>query len=264
MKKNINISVISVGKNCKASVENTIKSVLSQETIGVTYEYIIVDGLSTDGTLMEIQKHVKDNPCVRVISEKDTGISDAMNKGVALASGELVIHLHFGDLFVSNDVLKRVWNDYKHLDWNWAAGILTISKKGEQLRNIYFRPQTSENLLRKNCVPHQATFMQRALFEKVGGFDVKLTQAMDYDLWLRMHFLYKERLHILNYPIAIFDSDGESSKIFELLKGNYFVRKKLRNIYDVKLTTFGEFVFYARMIIYWFYYRTFVYLRGLF
>lgn len=264
MRKNIDISVISIGKNCKASVENTIKSVLSQEAIGITYEYIIVDGLSTDGTLLEIQAHVQNNPCVRVISEADTGISDAMNKGVALASGQLIIHLHFGDLFVSKDVLKRVWNDYKKQNWSWAAGILIISKKTEHLRNIYFRPQRSENLLRKNCVPHQATFIQRRLFEKVGGFDVKLNQAMDYDLWLRMHFLYRERLHILNYPIAIFDSDGESSKIFELLRGNYLVRKKLHHDYKVKVSIFREFVFYARIIIYWLYYRTFVCLRGLF
>lgn len=258
------ISIISIGKNCAAHVDGTIASVLSQKLNGIEIEYIIIDGLSTDDTIDRVVKSSKGDSRVRVISEADKGISDAMNKGARVADGKLLFHLHFGDILFSNDVIAKVWDNYRRHQWRWAAGTLLISKDGVDVKSISFKPGRVSDLIKKNCVPHQATFIARDLFLDSGGFDIDMKQAMDYDLWLRLTHVYKESLHVLPFVIAKFDSSGESTKLRPLLKGNARAREKMVRQYGATTTTLIELLFYSRIIAYWMYYRGSMYLKGIF
>jgi glycosyltransferase involved in cell wall biosynthesis len=258
----INVSIISIGKNCASHVAGTISSVLSQKLGSIEIEYIVIDGLSTDGTLEEVVRASKGDFRVRVISEADRGISDAMNKGVRLAHGHLVFHLHFGDALIADDVIAKVWGDYQRNQWCWAAGTLAISKDGADVDIISFKPGCVSDLMKKNCVPHQATFITRDLFLESGGFDVDLKQAMDYDLWLRLAHVHNEDLHVLPFVVAKFDSSGESTELVPLLKGNALARTKMVRDYGVRTTRLTELLFYSRIIAYWIYYRTSMYLKG--
>lgn len=260
----VNVSIVSIGKNCAPHVAETISSVLSQKLDGAEIEYIVIDGLSTDSTLSEIARASKGDPRVRVISEADRGISDAMNKGARLARGKLIFHLHFGDVLFSNDVIAKVWDDYQQHQWRWAAGTLAISKDGTDVDSINFKPGDVRNLIKKNCVPHQATFITRDLFIESGGFDVDMKQAMDYDLWLRFAYVHKMRLHVLPFIVAKFDSSGESTKLLPLLKGNAVARTKMVRQYGARTTRMTELLFYSRIIAYWMFYRTSIYLKGVF
>lgn len=260
----LSISIISIGKNCELHVAKTVSSVLLQRLGSVEIEYIIVDGMSTDNTLIEVARASKSDPRVRVISEADSGISDAMNKGARLARGQLIFHLHFGDVLFSDDVLAKVWDDYQRHQWRWAAGTLAISKNGVDVETITFKPGSVKDLIKKNCVPHQATFMTRDLFLEAGGFDVDMKQAMDYDLWLRLANAHKEYIHVLPLVVAKFDSSGESTKLLPLLKGNAEARKKMVHQYGAHTTFFIELLFYSRIIAYWIYYRASIFLKGLF
>lgn len=258
----MNVSIISIGKNCASHVKNTISSVLSQNLDGVEIEYIVIDGLSTDTTLDEVARASHGDPRVRVISEADLGISDAMNKGANLARGELVFHLHFGDVLFSDNVISKVWDDYRRHQWRWAAGTLAISKDGADVETISFTPGSVSDLIKKNCVPHQATFIARDLFLDAGGFDIHMKQAMDYDLWLRLTHVHKESLHILPFVVAKFDSSGESTKLLPLLKGNAMARRKMVRQYGASTTPLTELYFYSRIIAYWVYYRMSMRLKG--
>jgi len=258
----MNISIISIGKNCAPHVECTISSVLSQKLDGIEIEYLVIDCLSTDNTLDEVARASKGDPKVRVISEADRGISDAMNKGVRLAHGHLVFHLHFGDVLFANDVIAKVWDDYQQNQWRWAAGTLAISKNSADVATISFKPGSVSDLMKKNCVPHQATFVTRDLFLESGGFDVDMKQAMDYDLWLRLAHVHKEHLHVLPFVVAKFDSSGESTKLLPLLKGNAMARIKMVRQYGARTTRLTELLFYSRIIAYWMYYRASIYLKG--
>lgn len=260
----INISIISIGKNCAPLVSDTISSVLSQKLNGIEIEYIIVDGLSSDETLEEVNRATNGDSRVRVISEADRGISDAMNKGAQLARGQIIFHLHFGDLLFEDNVITKVWADYQHHHWHWAAGTLAISKEGSDVKAIRFKPGSVNDLVRKNCVPHQAAFITRDLFLESGGFDVDMKQAMDYDLWLRLTHVHKESLHVLPFVVAKFDSSGESTKLRPLLKGNAVARTKMVRQYGVSTTTLTELFFYSRIIAYWMYYRASMHLKGIF
>ena len=97
------ISVITVCFNCERTIENTIKSVINQDYKDV--EYILIDGASTDDTLKIINKY--DYKISKIISEKDVGIYDAINKGINIASGEIISLLHGNDIFFNNQVLSR-------------------------------------------------------------------------------------------------------------------------------------------------------------
>ena len=94
-----------------------------------------------------------------------------------------------------------------------------------------------------------------SVFSASGGFDVNLTQAMDYDLWLRLHYVRKLELFDLKMDIACFDSAGESSKIIPLLMGNWSVRKKLSASYCVNVGYIENILFVTRIFFYWIYYK---------
>ena len=252
--KRVAISVISIGRNCSGSVEGTFRSVMNQEFD--SFEYIIIDGASTDGTLEHVKSMLGGDSRITLVSEPDDGISDAMNRGVHFANGTLVIHLHFGDKFVNEKVLARAWSSYLSNGWSWAAGNLRITRKGHEAGDFTFRPSSASNLRRKNCVPHQATFIRVSEFIAAGGFDVSLTQAMDYDLWLRLHYVRKLELFDLHMDVASFDSTGESSRIFSLLKGSFTVRRRLSQTYGVNLGILEDIVFMCRIVAYWIYYKT--------
>jgi glycosyltransferase involved in cell wall biosynthesis len=250
MKENILFTVVSIGFNCKDLIEPTFNSVIYQTF--KNFEYIIVDNNSTDGS-SEILKNLVSKYTdigIKYIRENDRGISDAMNKGALKSSGKLIIYLHFGDIFASNNILETVSNNFLINNWKWAAGNLLVANS-----SIKFSPKTSANLIKQNCVPHQACFIDKKLLLESGGFDINLKQAMDYDLWLRLFLNKSETLYILNFDIAFFDSNGVSNQIIELISANWNIRSKYRASYPDKFTLLGDIFFIVRIYIYWIFYN---------
>jgi hypothetical protein len=176
------------------------------------------------------------------------GNTTAAGSGIAVVNGDKIM----------------IWSDGTNvfdLQAQNLTGTLAISKDGADVETISFNPGSVSDLIKKNCVPHQATFITRDLFLESGGFDVDMKQAMDYDLWLRLAHLYKEHLHVLPFVVAKFDSSGESTKLFPLLKGNAMARTKMVRQYGVRTTRFTELLFFSRIIAYWMYYRASMFLK---
>jgi glycosyltransferase involved in cell wall biosynthesis len=248
----MDISIITICKNSADYILHTIESVLAQKKIN--YEYIIVDGKSIDGTV-EIINHIKlSNPRMHFISEKDQGISDAMNKGASLAKGKLLFFLHSGDVLCGDDVLHNVYQSYCNFNWEWASGNLMLSRAGRVLHGIKYIPKNIKNIKNKNCIPHQSTFITNILFKKSGGFDISLEQAMDYHLWLRLKYSYNIDNFNLNQDIAIFDVDGESSSIIPLLIGNIGAHIRIRKISN-DILLFNTIILITGVIYHWLKYR---------
>lgn len=244
----MSISIITICKNSEKNIEKTILSVLSQRDID--FEYIIIDGMSDDNTLEIISTIVKNNPKVIVRSERDSGISDAMNKGAAIASGKLLFFLHSGDCLYGDNKLSQVYDSYQKFKWSWASGVLLLSRNGRILSNASYSPGKIAWLKYKNCIPHQSTFITSELFKKAGGFNVKLNQAMDYDLWMRLKYLYCIHNFKLNFEVAIFDVDGVSSKIIPLVLGNIKVQNLIRQK-NKSVTWFDTCILIFGIISYW-------------
>lgn len=241
------ISIITICKNAESVIAKTVKSVLEQTCEDI--EYIIIDGKSTDRTLEIIHDIVKAYPLrqVQVVSETDEGIADAMNKGVLLASGEIITHLHAGDRYINNSVIEKVMESYHENAWRWGvASSIVVDDLGNE-RHIYKPNPDYRILLKKNCIPHQSTFLVKNIFEKHGLFKIEYKQAMDYEYWLRIVFKGGERYHVLPFAATYFLDGGRSSQIYELLKYLMILRRELRTYVD-DLTWLDDAIFLGRVL----------------
>lgn len=163
-------------------LDESIESVLKQDY--QDFEYIFVDGGSTDGTLDRI--HAVPRP-YRLLENVRGGISTAMNKGLDVAKGEIIAHLHSDDYYLRPDVLSLVAKNLEATGKKWLFGRSMSIKNGVLQKENYVAPEFSyENLLRGNFIPHPSTFVIGELIRRAGGFDPELKYAMDYDLWLRL------------------------------------------------------------------------------
>jgi glycosyltransferase involved in cell wall biosynthesis len=226
-----------------------MKSVIMQTYPKI--EYIIIDGLSTDKTIQKVRSIRKKNPKsnIKIYSKKDKGISNAMNKGIKKASGQLICHLHAGDYFIHNNVLLYVMQSYFRFRWEWGVGnSIVINQNGKKL--FKYKPGLNKDILKKkNCIPHQSTFIHVKLFEEFGLFREDFEQAMDYELWLRFAFIGKKNFHVLGFDTTYFLDGGTSTKIHSLLKHLWKIRRK-SEYYNIKTNCFIDLIYIMRVIIF--------------
>jgi glycosyltransferase involved in cell wall biosynthesis len=201
----LKISIITISYNSARHIEQTIRSVVSQ-----TYpdkEYIVIDGGSTDGTIEIINRYA--DSIDKWVSEPDGGISDAMNKGVALATGDFVIFLHADDYFVDDDSLAVA---AKHLSNDHDVFIYKVIQAWDHRRQLSGnRPLgRSTNFKLNSC--HQGHICSRQLFATVGRFDTDFRICMDYDFMLRAYRRGARSLPV-DVPLAVMRMNGISSRL---------------------------------------------------
>lgn len=206
------VSIITVSYNAARYITQTIESVLAQDYPDL--EYIIVDGASNDGTL-EIIKRYADDPRLKWISEADEGIADAMNKGAALATGEIIAHLNADDYYPNAQTISRVATGFdNHPDILWLTGGFDfVAEDGRFLESFKVRRYSFRRLVRGNILQHPSTFIRLDAFRTAGGFDPSLRYCMDYDLFLRLGELAPPFL--LNERLSCFRVHGASRTITE-------------------------------------------------
>lgn len=181
------ISIITATYNSAATVRDTLKSVASQSYPAV--EHVIVDGLSKDNTLDIVKKYPH---VAQVISEKDKGIYDAMNKGIDLVTGDVVGILNSDDFYAHDDVLEDVMDlfrdpavDCVYADLQYVDAVDTNKVVRTWISGKYKR----EKFLYGWMPPHPSFFVRKELYNELGKFNLSLRSAADYELMLR--FLYK-------------------------------------------------------------------------
>lgn len=173
-------SIITVVKNDASGLFKTIKSVARQNY--KNYEYIVVDGGSTDGTVDILKGY--ESVIDFWISEPDKGISDAFNKGIALSCGNYIQILNAGDTYCGIDIL------------NIVAGftyfpIITGYAKLDAAKFPDFLPDNEDKLRIKALISHQGTFVHRQIYEIVGLYNLNFKIRMDYEFWLRALAVYE-------------------------------------------------------------------------
>lgn len=173
------ISIITVTYNSAVTLADTIKSVRSQHYEEL--EYIVVDGGSTDGTV----QIVRDNEDIITtwISERDRGISDAFNKGIDMATGELIGIINSDDMLANgalNAIAKTINEDTDVLYGN-------VISFGEGIEPFVEKPANLKKMYTSMAVLHPATFVRKRAYEKYGVFNVDYKCCMDRDLLLRMY-----------------------------------------------------------------------------
>ncbi|MGZ3883305.1 MAG: glycosyltransferase family 2 protein [Bacteroidia bacterium] len=204
------ISIITITYNSAGTLEQTMLSVLSQTYKNI--EYIIVDGASTDGT-MDIVNKYKDR-IAKIVSEKDKGLYDALNKGISMASGDVIGILHSDDFYTSNNVIEKI------------AGVFAASGCDGVYANLYYvdKNNTAKIIRKWNSglykeglfingwmPPHPTFFVKKACYETFGGFDLNFTSSADYELMLRFIQKHKIKLGYLPEYIINMRMGGQSN-----------------------------------------------------
>lgn len=200
------VTVITVVMNGAEYVEQTIQSVLGQNYPYT--EYIIVDGGSTDGTVDIIKRY--EDRISRWISEKDSGISEAFNKGVALAGGDYIIMMNSSDYFYDNRAIEKLANYIKINvpDENTIiyGGAVVINRVG----GFDMCQADHENLSNDCSFCHQSVIMPRKMLLE-NKFDERLKYSMDYDLWLRLLDKGAKFVRIKDAVVSVYRTGGVSS-----------------------------------------------------
>ncbi len=254
MLNTLKISIITICRNAESFIAKTAKSVLEQTYPNI--EYIIIDGKSADNTLKILTEIISNYPGrqIKILSEPDKGISDAMNKGVLLANGEIIAHLHAGDRYINNSVIEKVMESYIKRTWRWGVAGTIVIDDADIVRHVYKAGSDYRVLLKKNCIPHQSTFLAKDIFNKHGLFKLEYKQAMDYEYWIRIAFKGEERFTLLPFNTTYFLDAGKSSNIIELLKYLWMLRKSMHK-YNCSVTPIDDFIFLSRVFAFYIIYE---------
>lgn len=188
------ISIISPSLNQGHFIEKTILSVLSQDYKNL--EYIVVDGLSKDETVKIIKKY---SDQIKWISEKDNGQTNAINKGIRMATGDIIGYLNTDDVLLPNALKTVAKGFHENPNAMWATGkSLIINEDGKSIRrlitiykNLHLRMHNFRSLLVADYISQPATFWRREVIEEVGYLDENLHYVMDYEYWLRTYKKFK-------------------------------------------------------------------------
>lgn len=182
------ISVVTPSFNQGIYIEETIQSVIAQRYPNV--EYIIIDGASTDSTVSILEKY--QDHFAYWVSEKDAGQTEAINKGLSRATGDLVAILNSDDVYLPGAldyVAKQFMND-PSLRWMTAPGLFFGPGLGTDQADVMITevPKTKSEWLVRQTIPHPSTFIRRELLDKHGLFDASYYFTMDYEYWCRLAF----------------------------------------------------------------------------
>jgi len=187
----LKISIITVVWNNKKTIKDAIDSVLAQTYKDI--EYIIIDGASTDGTV-EVVKSYGDK-ISKFVSEPDCGLYDAMNKGIALATGDVVGILNSDDFYIDNRVIERVVKEFeeKQTDSVFADLVYVKSENLDKIVRYYDSSYFTPQKFAYGWMPaHPTFFVKRWVYEKYGLFRTDLKIAADFDILAR--FLYTHKI----------------------------------------------------------------------
>ncbi len=246
------VSVVTPSYNQADYLEATIRSVIEQDYPQI--EFIVIDGGSTDNSLEIIRRH--DDRISSWVSEPDTGQTEAINKGFARATGDVMAYLNSDDLYRPGAIREAV----EYLDANPDVGMVYgdadfIDESGEVIGR-FPAAQTDYKRLRRGYVhiPQQAAFFRAELWEQVGPLDPTFQFAMDYDLWVRI--ASRSSIRYLPRPWAAFRLHGQTKtltaadrcwpemirvhrrlggSVFSIIYAKYLIRRAVEPILPLRL-----------------------------
>ncbi len=228
------VSIITVCFNIAETIEDTIKSVLSQEYKDI--EYIVVDGGSTDGTLDIINRYK--NKIAKVISEPDNGIYDAMNKGLRSSTGDILATLNGDDVyadrttvsrmveFIQNNCLDAAYGDLIYVDCREAGKVKRYWQPGTYKKGAFCHGWV---------IPHPTFFCRKEIFERFGYFNDQMQIAADFELMLRLVEKHRIKIDYLPKVIVKMGTGGKANVLRGIIQGNREIIRSFR-MNDIRLS----------------------------
>jgi glycosyltransferase involved in cell wall biosynthesis len=238
----MNISIITVCFNSASTLEATILSVKKQTYKKI--EYIIIDGYSSDNTINIIKSH--GDIVTKWVSEPDSGLYDAMNKGISLATGDIIGILNSDDIFFSNSTLEEVVSF--HLKYNIDASIGNIVQQNNdnKVLRFYSSKSWSPSKLKIGFMPpHPSIFFKRGVFQRFGIYNLGFKIGADYELITRMFLKNHISWKYSGITTTLMLVGGLSSSGYSSYN---LITKEIQNALSINSVKFSSWKIYLRFI----------------
>lgn len=228
------VSIVTVVYNGAETIEDTIRSVLSQDYPNI--EYVIIDGASTDGTLEKVapyRSHVD-----ILISESDNGLWDAMNKGLRTATGDIVGILNSDDVYAGPDVISRVVTAFReHPGVRGVYGNLKYMDKGLEkvIRDWKSRPYDKTFFPGGEMPPHPTLFLEKSVYEEIGYLDLNFRLGADYEFTFRALEVKKVPVWWINDYLVHMRIGGESNRSIKNILTQHRLNMKAWTIHGLRV-----------------------------
>ncbi|MFN9519576.1 MAG: glycosyltransferase [Bacteroidota bacterium] len=204
------ITIITAVYNNVRFVKDALESVLQQTYPNL--EYIVIDGGSTDGSYEIIQSYA--HRIHHIISEPDKGLYDALNKGISLASGEIIGIMHSDDFYAHRNVLRKIANRfgpdvdalYGNLDY------ISNADKGKVIRQWRSGKYRRSKFLTGWMPPHPTVFIRKTIFEKYGGYNTQLAFSSDYEILIRLFYVHRISIAFIDEVLVKMRTGGQSNR----------------------------------------------------
>lgn len=231
------LSIITINLNNKAGLQKTISSVVSQTF--TDFEYIVIDGGSTDGSVEVIEKH--SDRINYWISEQDSGIYNAMNKGIIKANGEYCLFINSGDYFIKSTILEEMSTFISGEDILYGNGY--FEAKGNSLDKLECPAKLTLGFYTMYCLLHPCTLIKKSLFDRYGLYDESNKIVSDGEFFIKTTILNNVTTKMIPLDIAIAEDNGVSRNVKyktildaerENLFSKYFPKYVLELMHDYK------------------------------
>lgn len=223
------ISIITINYNNVKGLEETINSIITQTYPNI--EYIVIDGGSTDGSKEIIERYKA--KLAYAVSEPDSGIYNAMNKGIKASTGDYLLFINSGDILIDNQIIEKATSFGITEDLVYGDIVFV---NGEELTDWIADDELSFKTFYEHTIPHPATFIKRSLFEKVGLYNEQYKIVSDWEFFLLATCRYNCSYKHINLLITRFYMDGISAdpKNYELLLAERSAVLKVHFLFFIK------------------------------
>ena len=208
------VSIITVCFNSVNTIAHTIQSVINQNCSNI--EYIIIDGASTDDTISVIDRY-KSNIDL-IISEKDNGIYDALNKGIENSTGDIIGFLHADDFFKNNNVIQNILDSFVNNNIDMLYGNIQYvdQYKSEKVIRYWKAGKFVAGVFKWGWMPpHTSFFLLKSCYQNYGNYLLDVGTSADYELMLRMFELNQLNSHYLDKVLTCMRVGGVSNNTFK-------------------------------------------------
>jgi glycosyltransferase len=207
----LKVSIITITYKAEGTLEDTIQSVLNQSYNNI--EYIIIDGKSTDGTMDIISKYSE--KISKIVSEKDNGLYDAINKGINLATGDVIALLHADDFYIHQDVIKEYVKTFNtdNADAVYANLYYVDSHSTDKIIRKWNSGKYKNGLFKWGWMPPHPTFIaKKSIYNRFGVYRLDYKTAADYECLLRLIHVNRIKLAYLDKYVIKMRVGGKSNE----------------------------------------------------
>ncbi|MDY0338201.1 MAG: glycosyltransferase family 2 protein [Acholeplasmataceae bacterium] len=245
MSEKLLVSIITVSFNSAETIKDTINSVINQNYRPI--EYVFVDGQSNDDTLMIIKSFIptfmEHNIRIKIISEKDDGLYDAMNKGIKISEGGIICILNSDDFYTHNAVISKVVDKMSMSDCV-ISNLKYVNRYNVNKVERVWKTKVGKFIFGWNP-PHPSTFFTREVYLKYGLYRTDLRISSDYDFLFRTIHINKIRVSYLNDYVVSMRNGGESTKN---IRSNLVGNMEIYDILKIHKQRFKIFIITARFL----------------